>query len=70
MDDCSGNIFKRITENIINKMPKELAGIWKEYNVDPDFIKNKLYKEPNPNAYFSHFALLIHKDTEFARRLF
>ena len=43
-----------------NKMPKELAKEFeKEYNLDPDFIKNKLYKEPNPNAYLATFAKFL-----------
>ena len=43
----------------------------KKYNVDADYIKQNLYKEPNPNAYLATFAkfLIKHKDTEFCKRL-
>jgi N-acetylglucosamine kinase-like BadF-type ATPase len=74
MDDCSGNIFGKelIRKYYFNKMPKELAVEFeKEYNLDPDFIKSKLYKEPNPNAYLATFAkfLIQHKDTEFCKKI-
>jgi N-acetylglucosamine kinase-like BadF-type ATPase len=74
MDDCSGNVFGKelIRKYYFNKMPKELAIVFeKEYNLDPDFIKNKLYKEANPNAYMATFAkfLIQHKDTEFCKKI-
>lgn len=73
MDDCSGNRFGRhlIRAYYFNKMPKELATEFeKEYNLDADFIKNKFYKEPNPNAYLATFAkfLIKHKDTVFCQK--
>ena len=72
MDDCSGNRFGRhlLRAYYFNKMPKELAiEFEEEYNVDADYIKNNLYKEPNPNAYLATFAkfLIKHKDTEFCK---
>ena len=74
MDDCSGNVFGKelIRKYYFNKMPKELAQEFeKEYNLDPDFIKSKLYKEPNPNAYLATFAkfLIKHKETEFCQKI-
>lgn len=74
MDDCSGNVFGKelIRKYYFNKMPKELAEQFeKEYDLDPDFIKNKLYKEPNPNAYLATFAkfLIQHKDSEFCKKI-
>ncbi|MBF4472324.1 N-acetylglucosamine kinase [Flavobacterium sp. HJJ] len=74
MDDCSGNVFGKelIRKYYFNKMPKELAEAFeKEYNLDPDFIKNKLYKEPNPNAYLATFAkfLIQNKEHEFCRKI-
>jgi hypothetical protein len=45
-------------------MPKDLAlEFEEEYNVEPDYIKQNLYKEPNPNAYLATFAkfLIKHK---------
>jgi N-acetylglucosamine kinase-like BadF-type ATPase len=74
MDDCSGNNFGKelIRKYYFNKMPKELAVEFeKEYNLDADFIKNKLYKEANPNAYLATFAkfLIQHKDSDFCRKI-
>ena len=74
MDDCSGNVFGKelIRKYYFNKMPKELAiEFEKEYNLDPDYIKNQLYKESNPNAYLATFAkfLIQHKDTEFCKKI-
>ncbi|WP_445458352.1 BadF/BadG/BcrA/BcrD ATPase family protein [Flavobacterium sp. HNIBRBA15423] len=73
MDDCSGNRFGRhlIRGYYFNKMPLEMAKDFeKNFNVDPDFIKNKLYKEPNPNAYLATFAkfLIKHKDSDFCKK--
>jgi N-acetylglucosamine kinase-like BadF-type ATPase len=74
MDDCSGNVFGKelIRKYYFNKMPQELAtDLEKEYNLDPDFIKNQLYKEANPNAYLATFAkfLIKHKDHELCRKI-
>ena len=74
MDDCSGNVFGKelIRKYYFNKMPQDLAVEFeKEYDLDPDFIKNKLYKEPNPNAYLATFAkfLIKHKETEFCKKI-
>ena len=74
MDDCSGNVLGKelIRKYYFNKMPKEMAKEFEsEYDLDPDFIKNKLYKEANPNAYLATFAkfLIKHKDTEFCKKI-
>ncbi|MCI4443764.1 MAG: hypothetical protein JHC39_09730 [Lentimicrobium sp.] len=74
MDDCSGNVFGKelIRKYYFNKMPKELAAEFeKEYNLDPDYVKNKLYKEPNPNAYLATFAkfLIQNKEHEFCKKI-
>ncbi len=73
MDDCSGNRFGRhlLRGFYFNKMPRELAAEFQEeYNLEPDYIKHNLYKEPNPNAYLATFAKFIikHKDTPFCRK--
>ncbi|WP_396138191.1 N-acetylglucosamine kinase [Flavobacterium sp.] len=73
MDDCSGNRFGRhlLRGYYFNKMPKDLAQEFhEEYNVDADYIKHNLYKEPNPNAYLATFAkfLIKHKDTDFCKK--
>ncbi len=74
MDDCSGNVFGKelIRKYYFNKMPKELAVEFeKEYDLSPDYIKSKLYKEPNPNAYLATFAkfLIQNKDHEFCKKI-
>ena len=74
MDDGSGNRFGRhlLRGYYFNKMPKELAlEFEEEYNVDADYIKANLYKEPNPNAYLATFAkfLIKHKDNEFCKKI-
>lgn len=73
MDDCSGNRFGRhlLRGYYFDKMPKELAKDFEEeYNLEPDYIKHNLYKEPNPNAYLATFAkfLIKHKDSEFCQK--
>jgi len=74
MDDGSGNRFGRhlLRGYYFNKMPATMAKEFeKEFNVDADFIKNKLYKEPNPNAYLATFAkfLIKHKEEEFCKKI-
>ena len=73
MDDCSGNRFGRhlLRGYYFNSMPTDLAKEFEEeYNVDADYIKHNLYKEPNPNAYLATFAkfLIKHKDTDFCKK--
>ena len=74
MDDCSGNVFGKqlIRKYYFNKMPKELAHIFeKEYDLNPDSIKNELYKKANPNAYLATYAkfLIQHKETDFCKKI-
>lgn len=74
MDDCSGNVFGKelLRKFYFNKMPQHLAVEFeKEYDVTPDFVKNKLYKEPNPNAYLATFAkfLIKHKEDPFCKKI-
>ncbi len=74
MDDCSGNRFGRhlLRGYYFNKMPADLAKEFEEeYNLEPDYIKHNLYKEPNPNAYLATFAkfLIKHKDNPFCKEI-
>jgi N-acetylglucosamine kinase-like BadF-type ATPase len=73
MDDCSGNRFGRhiIRGYYFNEMPLDLREkLEQEYNLDADYIKNKLYKEANPNAYLASFAkfLIENKNTPFCKK--
>jgi N-acetylglucosamine kinase-like BadF-type ATPase len=74
MDDCSGNVFGKelIRKYYFNKMPQHLAVEFeKEYEMTPDYIKSKLYKESNPNAYLATFAkfLIQHKEDPFCKKI-
>ena len=74
MDDCSGNVFGKelIRKYYFNKMPLHLAVEFeKEYDMTPDYIKSKLYKEANPNAYLATFAkfLIQHKEDPFCKKI-
>jgi prepilin-type processing-associated H-X9-DG protein len=73
MDDCSGNRFGRhlLRGYYFNKMPANLASEFeKEFDVEPDAVKENLYKKPNPNAYLATYAkfLIKHKNTEFCQK--
>lgn len=70
MDDASGNYFGRqlIRDYYFNQMPGHLKVSFSEkYNMDSDFIKYNLYKQPNPNAYMASFAefMFLNKDSEY-----
>jgi N-acetylglucosamine kinase-like BadF-type ATPase len=74
MDDGSGNRFGRLLLRgyFFNKMPIELAAEFEEeYNLDADFVKSNLYKEPNPNAYLATMAKFIikHKENPYCKRI-
>ena len=74
MDDGSGNRFGRhlLRGYYFNKMPKELAKEFeKDFNLDADYIKENLYKEPNPNAYLATLAKFIikHKENDFCKKI-
>ena len=72
MDDGSGNFFGRklIRDYYFHKMPQDLGiKFAKEYNLDPDVIKDNLYKQPNPNTYLATFArfLIENKDHPYSK---
>lgn len=69
MDDGSGNFFGRklIRDYYFHKMPQDLAlKFSKEYNLEPDVIKENLYKRPNPNTYLATFARFIVENKDHA----
>jgi N-acetylglucosamine kinase-like BadF-type ATPase len=62
MDDGSGNYFGRklIRDYYFHKMPQDLGlKFAKQYDLDPDVIKDNLYKQPNPNTYLATFARFL-----------
>ena len=74
MDDASGNYFGKqlIRGYFFKHMPENLRVSFADrYNMDVDFIKNKLYKLPNANAYLASFAefMFLHKDEKYITEL-
>jgi N-acetylglucosamine kinase-like BadF-type ATPase len=74
MDDASGNYYGKelIRDYYFNHMPEVLKVSFNEkYNLDADYIKNNLYKQPNPNAYLASFAefMFLNKDSEYIKEL-
>lgn len=72
MDDASGNYFGRqlLRDYYFNFMPHDLKLIFKtRYNMNDDFIKVNLYKQPNPNAYLATFAefLILNKESTYVQ---
>ncbi len=62
MDDASGNYFgKRLLRAYyFNKMPKDLAQRFeKNFNLEPDVIKENLYRKSNPNTYLAEIGHFI-----------
>ena len=74
MDDASGNYFGKqlIRDYYYNHMPQTLKLSFAEkYNMDSDYIKYQLYKQPNPNAYLAAHAefMFLNKDSKYIRDL-
>ena len=67
MDEASGNYFGKrlIRDYFYKKMPSQLALKFEnKFNLDPDEIKNHLYKRHNPNMYLASFAEFIFTSKE------
>lgn len=59
MDDASGNYFGKqlIRDYYFNHMPVAIkVSFGDKYNMNADYIKYNLYKQPSPNAYLASFA--------------
>ena len=74
MDEASGNYFGRllIRDYYYNKMPKQIAKSFEsEFNLDADFIKMNLYRNPNPNMYLATFAKFMFefKNEKYIKKL-
>ena len=62
MDDASGNYFGRqlIRDYFFNKMPSDILKKFStSFDLDPNLVKDKLYKKPNPNTYLATFAKFV-----------
>ncbi|MCK5816189.1 MAG: N-acetylglucosamine kinase, partial [Flavobacteriaceae bacterium] len=65
MDEASGNYFgkKLINDYFYHKMPEELRIKFSEmFDLDPDSIKENIYKKENPNVYLAKFAEFIFRN--------
>lgn len=74
MDDASGNYYGKqlIRDYYFNHMPEDIKIAFADkYNLEADYIKHNLYKQPNPNAYLASFAefMILNKDSKYIRAL-
>ena len=74
MDDASGNYYGKqlLRDYYFNHMPEDIKiAFGHKYNLEADFIKYNLYKQPNPNAYLAQFAefMILNKDSTYIKEL-
>ena len=74
MDEASGNYYGKelIRDYYFNVMPHTIkVALDHKYNLDADFIKYNLYKQPNPNAYLANFAefMFLNKESDYIKNL-
>lgn len=74
MDDASGNYYGKqlIRDYYFNHMPENVRiAFGSKFNMDADFIKYNLYKQPSPNAYLANFAefMFLQKDSDYTVNL-
>ena len=74
MDDASGNYYGKqlIRDYYFNKMPEAIRVAFShKFNLEADFIKYNLYKQPFPNAYLASFAefMFLNKDSQYIKEL-
>ena len=74
MDYASGNYYGKylIRAYYFNKMPENLrVEFAKKFDLSPNTIKNRLYREENPNTYLASFArfLIENKSDEYFKEI-
>lgn len=74
MDEASGNYFgkKLLRDYFYNKMPKRIEKSFiEQFNLDVDFVKMNLYRQPNPNMYLANFAKFMFefKDKKYIKKI-
>jgi N-acetylglucosamine kinase-like BadF-type ATPase len=74
MDDASGNYYGKelIKDYYYNSMPEDIKVAFEDrYNLEADYVKYNLYKQPNPNAYLAAFAefMFLNKDSDYIKNL-
>ncbi len=72
MDDASGNYYGKqlLRDYYFNHMPEAIrVSFADKYNMDADYIKHNLYKQPSPNAYLASFAefMFLNKDSKYVQ---
>lgn len=70
MDDASGNYYGKqlIRDFYFSHMPDNIKISFEhKYNLEEDYIKYNLYKQPHPNAYLANFAefMFLNKDSDY-----
>ena len=74
MDEASGNYFGKILlrDYFYNNMPNSLKKPFNnKYNTSVDYIKNQLYKSPNPNTYLASLSKFMfeYKEEEYIQKI-
>ena len=74
MDDASGNYYGKqlIRDYYFKKMPENIKIAFEtKFNLEADYIKYNIYKQPNPNAYLANFAefMFLNKDSDYILEL-
>ena len=74
MDEASGNFYGKqlLRSYYFNELPSEfIKSFEKEFKVDPDTIKENIYRKENPNTYLATFAkfLINRKKHPFMREI-
>ena len=74
MDEASGNFFGKqlLRGYYFHEMPSELSKKFENiYNLNPDNVKEFLYKKESPNAYLAKFAqfLINNKSNKYMRTI-
>jgi len=70
MDDAAGNYYGKqlIRDYYFNLMPEDIkVAFGSKYNLEADYVKYNIYKQPFPNAYLANFAefMFLNKDSEY-----
>ncbi|MFY0604931.1 MAG: N-acetylglucosamine kinase [Flavobacteriaceae bacterium] len=74
MDEASGNYFGKqlIKDYYYEKMPRRIAEQFEQqFNLEADFIKFNMYRQPNPNMYLASFAKFMFefKDDKYIKKI-
>ncbi len=74
MDIASGNYYGKqlLKDYYFNKMPIKIAKIFEsEYDLNPDIVKENLYKKDNPNTYLAQIGrfLIENKSNGYAKKV-